>query len=194
MKIQRDEIAPGVMLYTNALEGDRIISMVEKLATNTSSNSTWEHSSTGNRADISEYRSSLSFSLSPLLDPSSLYDEKQKIYDLTMKPLSLMSRDYTCRYLVDVGFMEPPSILKYVAGANYRTHSDAGPLIHRVVSVVGCLENTSSGGDLEFPILDLSIKIEKNSVLIFPSNFIYKHYAHPVIDGVKYSIVTWWKI
>lgn len=194
MKIERSEIHKGVMLYENILEGSEIIGMIEKMANDQSLSSPWEHSSTGNSSDISEYRSSLSFSLSYFLDPNINFVDQKKLFNLTMRQLNIASKDYMCRYLADAGFMEPPSILKYVSGGNYRTHSDDGPGIHRVVSLVGCLENTSSGGELEFPIIDLKIKLPINSIIVFPSNFIYKHYAHPVYDGVKYSLVTWWRV
>jgi hypothetical protein len=44
---------------------------------------------------------------------------------------------------------------------------------------------------LEFNNFDLTIKLEKNSIVLFPSNFPYSHIAHPVKSGVKYSLVTW---
>jgi predicted 2-oxoglutarate/Fe(II)-dependent dioxygenase YbiX len=59
------------------------------------------------------------------------------------------------------------------------------------LSLVACFSDGFEGGELEFPFFDLKIKLEKNSLVLFPSNFPYTHIAHPVTSGTKYSLVTW---
>lgn len=47
------------------------------------------------------------------------------------------------------------------------------------------------GGDIYFPRFDITIKPEKNKLLVFPSNYIYSIIEKPVIKGVKYQVSTW---
>jgi predicted 2-oxoglutarate/Fe(II)-dependent dioxygenase YbiX len=57
--------------------------------------------------------------------------------------------------------------------------------------MVASISSECDGGELEFPYLDTKLKLETGSVVLFPSNFPYMHIAHPVTNGIKYSLVTW---
>ncbi len=190
----RNEIASGVVVYDNAMDGDFVVEAVEAEANNPNSIYVWDWSSTGPNSHRGDYRTSYSFPLESILDPNNEHPLRGEMQNEVIGKLSVMYNDYTSRFIVDTGFTEPPSVLKYVAGGRYRTHSDAGPTMHRIISCVGCLGNTATGGDLEFPLIDLRIRLEQNQFIMFPSNFMYQHYAHPVNDGVKYSLVTWWGV
>ena len=58
-----------------------------------------------------------------------------------------------------------------------------------ILSIVGLLNDDFSGG--EFVINEKIIPLKKNSLLIFPSNFLYLHGVNPINDGVRYSFVSW---
>ena len=58
-----------------------------------------------------------------------------------------------------------------------------------VLSIVGLLNDDFSGG--EFILNEETVPLKKNSLLIFPSNFLYIHGVNPIIKGVRYSFVTW---
>jgi len=45
--------------------------------------------------------------------------------------------------------------------------------------------------DGEIVISDVMYKPEKNSAIIFPSNFMFPHYVNKITKGTRYSIVTW---
>lgn len=86
-------------------------------------------------------------------------------------------------------------VLKYNKGGFYKTHTDDGPLTRRTLSIVIFLNDDYEGGELEIFSPD-----EKNSkiiepkmgrIVMFPSNFLYPHKAHPVDKGTKHSIVSW---
>jgi hypothetical protein len=188
----RNEIAPGIILYDKAIDGDLIVSIVEQENSNSNSPYEWEWSGTGTNNNKGDYRTSYSFPLINFLEPNNQHEHRETIMSEVIGKLSIAYNDYTSRYLVETGYTEPPVVLKYIAGGRYRTHTDAGPGMHRVVSCVGSLGNSSTGGELDFPLLNIRVKLEKNQLLFFPANFIYQHYAHPVVDGIKYSIVTWW--
>lgn len=83
------------------------------------------------------------------------------------------------------------TLLKYKTGDYYRTHKDDGKDSRRVISCVIYLNDDYEGGELNFPYLNVKIKPKKNSVLVFPSNYIYAHESLPVLSGEKLAIVTW---
>jgi hypothetical protein len=56
------------------------------------------------------------------------------------------------------------------------------------------MNDVTDGGELIFPFLDIELKPTAGSVIIFPSNFPFYHYAKPAGENseeVKYSLVTW---
>jgi predicted 2-oxoglutarate/Fe(II)-dependent dioxygenase YbiX len=58
------------------------------------------------------------------------------------------------------------------------------------LSIVGCLNNNYKGGDFIMWEKE-KIKISVGSIMIFPSNFMYPHKVTPIIEGTRYSFVSW---
>ena len=87
-------------------------------------------------------------------------------------------------------YWESINLVKYYPGNHFQTHADDGASYKSVVSLVGYLNDDYEGGEIEFNVLGVKIKPEAGDLVVFPSNFIYTHRAHPVISGIKYSIVT----
>jgi predicted 2-oxoglutarate/Fe(II)-dependent dioxygenase YbiX len=88
-------------------------------------------------------------------------------------------------------FHEPYNILKYRPGEEYKVHYDGPTEIGRAISALVYLNDDYEGGEIEFPNFNLKIKPEKGMVILFPSNYAYRHIAHPVTSGTKYALVTW---
>ena len=88
----------------------------------------------------------------------------------------------------DAGF----NVVRYQNKAEYRIHHDHGRHNERSLSMVCFLNDNFVGGELEFPHFDLKITPVQGMVVLFPSNFPYAHIAHPVEEGTKYSLVTWY--
>jgi predicted 2-oxoglutarate/Fe(II)-dependent dioxygenase YbiX len=86
---------------------------------------------------------------------------------------------------------EPYNLLKYKPGQQYKTHYDGSTGMGRAVSAICYLNDNYKGGEIEFPEFKIKIKPEPGMLLLFPSNFAYKHTAYPITDGVKYALVTW---
>lgn len=82
-------------------------------------------------------------------------------------------------------------MLKYEVGGQYKAHHDAYPAAKRSVSVVIYLNDDYKGGEIEFTNFDLKIKPKAGTLILFPSNYPYKHISHPVTSGTKYVLVTW---
>jgi hypothetical protein len=152
----------------------------------------WDVSRVGN-GQSHKHRTSLSCSITTLLPPypenglSSLF--RKQVYRPTIEVVN----DYVEEHRLPNGAHELMSILKYSGSAEYHAHYDHSPDTRRVFSLVASLGEAESGGELEFPNFDLTIKLEAGSVILFPSNFPYTHIAHPVTSGTKYSMVTWFQ-
>lgn len=82
-------------------------------------------------------------------------------------------------------------LLKYEPGGFYKAHHDSFPATKRAVSVLIYLNDDYEGGEIEFVNFDLKIKPKAGTLILFPSNYPYKHIAHPVTSGTKYVVVTW---
>lgn len=81
-------------------------------------------------------------------------------------------------------------LLRYQLGEKYGAHYDGGTNSGRCVSPILYLNDDYEGGELEFIHHGIKIKPQEGSLFLFPSNYAYKHIAHPVIKGTKYAIVT----
>jgi len=86
---------------------------------------------------------------------------------------------------------EPYSMLKYCNGQEYQAHYDTNTSVGRAISAICYLNNNYVGGEIEFKNFNVSIKPEPGMLLLFPSNYAYRHHAHPVVQGTKYALVTW---
>lgn len=85
-------------------------------------------------------------------------------------------------------------VLKYPVGGHYIQHTDDHFNISRTLSFIYRLNNDFEGGDLVFNDRDnemMRLKPEPNSLVIWPSNFLYPHGVEPVTKGVRWSIVAW---
>ena len=86
---------------------------------------------------------------------------------------------------------EDYQLLKYSGGQHYGAHYDGGTESKRAVSPILYLNDNYEGGEIEFVNFGIKIKPKAGSLLVFPSNYAYRHIAHPVTSGTKYAIVTW---
>ena len=86
-------------------------------------------------------------------------------------------------------------ILKYNVGGYYKFHTDSAISIPRTFSCIFLLNDDYKGGELvfKFPGGENEYKInkQKNRMIIWPSNFLYPHSVLPVIEGTRYSVVSW---
>ncbi len=86
-------------------------------------------------------------------------------------------------------------LLKYTPGGKYEIHTDHYTTVARHLSVIINLNNNYEGGDLIFTDQKEKeikrLKLDKGSVVFFPSNFMYPHKIEPITKGIRYSIVAW---
>ena len=87
------------------------------------------------------------------------------------------------------------NILKYITGDFYVYHIDDGHKTPRTISIIILINDDYEGGELCFLSPDqkqeITVKTEKNKIIMWPSNFLYPHAVKKVTKGVRYSIVSW---
>lgn len=195
MSLTLSKPAPCIFVYENAVtNGKEFVDLVEEETRNEWSTLVWTHSKTGS-GNVSEFRSSRLCPLESITKPcpdtklSSLFNSS------ILTSINKCLNDYTTYHGLPSMLMgEGWILLKYEGEAQYRTHWDHGPQNPRILSVVCFPHSTASrGGELTFPHFGVSVKPTSGSLVIFPSNFPYTHTAHPVEEGVKYSLVTWFR-
>ena len=89
---------------------------------------------------------------------------------------------------IDTGY----ELLRYNTGEFYSTHTDSFKQQQRSVSCSVSLNDDFVGGEFSFFDREIMIRLPKGSVVMFPSNFMYPHEIMPVIEGTRYSIITWY--
>ncbi len=90
----------------------------------------------------------------------------------------------------------PVGLLRYGPKQHFGLHVDTinreDHLVgHRQLSFVAFLNQPTKGGALTFPRQGLTIEPRPGCAVLFPSGFTHPHRAEPVVEGVKYSAVTW---
>jgi len=86
-------------------------------------------------------------------------------------------------------------LLKYKPGGKYEIHTDHFSTAPRHLSIIMNLNDKYKGGDLIFTDQKnfeiKRLKLDKGSIVFFPSNFMYPHMIEPITKGTRYSIVAW---
>jgi len=86
-------------------------------------------------------------------------------------------------------------LLKYIPGGKYEIHTDHYTTATRHLSIIMNLNDDYEGGDLIFTDQKEKeikrFKLNKGSIVFFPSNFMYPHSIQPITKGTRYSIVAW---
>jgi len=84
---------------------------------------------------------------------------------------------------------------RYVAGTDdeFKDHVDVQDYFsaRRFLVCFLYLNDVKDGGNTEFPKLDHTIQPKRGRMLVFPSNWMYRHAGRPVIRGTKYILGTY---
>jgi len=82
-------------------------------------------------------------------------------------------------------------LLRYENGGFLPAHQDHG-VSSRILSTVSYLNDDYEGGEIEFQNSKIKIKPPAGSIIFFPSNFLYVHEVHPIVNGSRYSLPHWY--
>lgn len=102
------------------------------------------------------------------------------------------TNSYVKRYDIKENlFHENYHMLKYSSDEYYNAHYDGPTEMGRAISAICYLNDDYEGGEIEFVNFKFKIKPQPGMLILFPSNYAYRHIAHPITSGTKYAIVTW---
>lgn len=200
--MEHTELAPCVIWYEDAFKPGNFLEMLEAECQQQWGYLSWYLTTVGKGQTRVDYRSSLACELAPLSLPIDQISEPrlvplaEKWHDIH-EDLQKCIWSYRNMYDIDVKEDEGMTILKYSKGAEYRGHVDHAPSNQRVFSIVAFANDNFDGGELTFPIFDVTVKPKAGGAVLFPSNFPYFHYAQAVgsvnDNDAKYSFVTWFR-
>jgi predicted 2-oxoglutarate/Fe(II)-dependent dioxygenase YbiX len=117
----------------------------------------------------------------------------QNIHNQMYLLLTASTEIYAEKHDIPMLVHESYNMLRYSGGQEYKAHADGFTESGRCVSAIIYLNNDYEGGEVEFVNFGIKIKPEPGMLLLFPSNYAYRHIAHPVTSGTKYALVTWLK-
>lgn len=199
------ELAPCIVVFEDAFKPADFTELLEVECQQQWGYTSWYVTyvgSPGKQQQRVDYRSSLACELGVLGQPIDSIAEKRIIplaerWQAIHGDLQSCIWSYRNMYDIEVTEDEGFACLKYSKGAEYRGHVDHAPSNNRVFSIVAFVNDNFEGGELNFPLFDVSVKPKAGSAVCFPSNFPYFHYAKPVgatnSNDTKYSLVTWFR-
>lgn len=196
MVINKEEIAPGIIVYKNVIDKyDELLSDIEdSVALGVAAWSPAYVRSGGNSAVDTSKRDTLAigipYNLSEDLSTASLSftTTLSQIFLHFFSPIEL---DYKDMFGVGTDWHEAYTLLKYGVGQKFTNHIDDHPAFHRRISTVYYMNDNYSGGEITFPRFNLTYKPKANEMLVFPSTYVYNHSVQEVTSGVRYAVVSW---
>jgi predicted 2-oxoglutarate/Fe(II)-dependent dioxygenase YbiX len=169
------------------------ISLVERECSRPDSGAYWSRAETMNLGPFQNHRTNQLLEVSHLANVSN-NKLLQNIHNQMNLLLLAGTNSYAQRFGInELLYHESYNLLRYSEGQEYQAHYDGGTSIGRAISAIIYLNSDYEGGHLEFVNFNVKIKPEPGMMILFPSNYAYRHVAHPVTKGTKYALVTWIK-
>lgn len=145
----------------------------------------WEGSKVGENPHESGVRTSSSMFL-PLLS----FENPPVIHEFARAVWQCMD-NYSTIYAVPFYAYEPITFNRYEPGQHFAAHPDYFKGSDRCVSAVAYLNTVERGGTTHFTYLDFTVEAVAGRVVIFPSNYLFRHSGTAPEDAVKYSAAFW---
>lgn len=188
----RENIGFGINLYHNAISNPSVLAKsLENLLSLNQDGYKWRPARVNN--DLKEESARLCFDFKY---DSSIYNPENEIsvlinqvYEQVKQSVLFCMSDYEQLWNLQMNYYEVYNFVKYGKGEYFKAHVDHGPYNCYTISIVVYLNDDYEGGEIEWNRFGLKIKPTAGSIVIFPSNFIYEHQSHPILDGTKYSVV-----
>lgn len=194
----QNEIAPGIIVYDNVIPDSKNLHLDIEEGIE-SAKLTWG-SAQVQEGDIAHVNPLSRDTLTMGIPYSSVvkddYSTFQSSFFTTLSNKFLeyfepVENNYKNTYGIKTDWHDTYGILKYGIGQKFTNHIDDSPAYHRRVSTLYYINDDYLGGEINFPRFNLSIKPVANQMIIFPSTYVYNHSVSPVMEGTRYSIVSW---
>lgn len=184
----------GMLIYRNMLNKDMdLVNRLEAcIGNSTKAPFMWMDALVGDSEKMPDYRDCVDCKLSDShmrIVPEEMSDLKN-IYLETVEKLSACLSHYQSAYNINMQYREAINYVRYKEGQHFAVHSDAGFSYNCTLSSVMYLNDEYEGGELWFPMLDVTLKPSYGDIVLFPSTFIYAHASKKITSGTKYAAVT----
>jgi len=198
----KEEIAPGIVVYSNVIpDSEKLYTDIEEGAL--SAKISWAAAGVKEESDAkvnTKTRDTSTIGVSYLgnVKNVSLVDNVKELFFINLNNIFFESfdpieKDYLSSYGIFSEWHDSYGILKYGEGQQFTNHIDDHPSYHRRVSTVYYLNDNYTGGEINFPRFNITLKPKANQMIIFPSTYVYNHSVSPVIEGERYAVVSWLK-
>lgn len=194
--MKKEILGPGIILYKNVMpDSNKIIDEIESRPNlwveGGIAESRVRYTEESSIVFKKEIRDVNVFGIKHISDKSHNQDNYVWMTEMCNLAFSPLEKDYTDHYSIKYpDYHEAYQVLKYEKEQHMISHIDSHPGFERSISTVYYFNNNYSGGDLYFDEFGLSFKADPGDFIVFPSIWAYKHSANPVLDGTKYSMVS----
>lgn len=196
----KEEIAPGIVVYSNVIpDSEKLYTDIEEGAL--SAKISWAAAGVKENSDAkvnTKTRDTSTIGVSYLgnVKNVSLVDNVKELFFINLNNIFFESfdpieKDYLSSYGIFSEWHDSYGILKYGEGQQFTNHIDDHPSYHRRVSTVYYLNDNYTGGEINFPRFNITLKPKANQMIIFPSTYVYNHSVSPVVEGERYAVVSW---
>jgi hypothetical protein len=198
----KEEIAPGIVVYSNVIpDSENLYMDIEEGIT--SASLSWTAAAVKEGSDPmvnTKTRDTQTLGVNYLgesKDISSVVNMSELFFinlnNIFFENFDPVEKDYMSSYGIFSEWHDTYGILKYGEGQQFTNHIDDHPSYHRRVSTVYYLNDNYTGGESNFPRFDITFKPKANQIIVFPSTYVYNHSVSPVIEGERYAVVSWIK-
>jgi Rps23 Pro-64 3,4-dihydroxylase Tpa1-like proline 4-hydroxylase len=188
-----DAVVGGcIAIYENVWPNPQeTIDAIEQECSNLESGVSWQRAGTIGAGAYQNIRTNLLMDITYYSDITN-NSKIQNVNNIFYTALLTLSNSYAKKFKINEPFFhENYQLLKYRGGEYYDEHYDGGTSIGRSVSALCYLNDDYEGGEIEFINFNVKVKPQAGMIILFPSNYAYRHVAHSVISGTKYALVTW---
>ena len=167
------EIADGIAVFENYfLRNEELIDLAE-------TENKWRQGTAGKGTDPK-------VRITDIYDMDNESELGQEALEVVVKAI----REYGSKYIaLQITQGEHLRIARYQTGGHYAPHVDSNG--DRKLSAIIYLNNDFEGGELYFPVQDVTIKPEPGMLVLFPSSWQYVHQSKEVTKGTKYTCLGW---
>jgi len=196
--VEKHIVAPGIFIYKNVLpESKDLIKEIEDCVDHKTASWTASAVRTSNQESINKFIRDTDSMAVPYLGGKN--EDYQNFQDAFYKTLNNVffeaftpcEQEYKSFFGIETEWHDQWGILKYGVGQHFSNHIDDSIAYHRRISTLFYMNDDYTGGEINFPSFNLSIKPEANDFILFPSIYTYNHSVSPVVSGTRYSVVSW---
>lgn len=196
--MNKKQLAPGIFVYSDVLENNpTLVNDIEEGATSAKIDWVQAQIKQGEESKIDkDYRDTSSIGIhynESIISEFSNFKEafSSSLSNIFLIGFGLAESDYKAEHGIETTWHDAYTILKYGEGQKFVNHIDDHRDFHRRVSMVYYINDNYTGGEIVFPRFGITYKPSADELLIFPSTYVYNHSVLPVIEGIRYAVVSW---